>query len=400
VKAKLTPTFVLKATAEPGAERTVYWDEGIPGFGLVVTKAGHRSFVYQYRAGHRSRRMTFPLALGLDKARQEAKKALGGVAAGGDPLQERRKKEALAENTLQSICEEYLRREGKRLRSKDQIDATLKRLVYPKLGARQIDTILRSEIVRLLDNIEDEHGPVMADRVLAHVRKITNWHATRSDDFRSPIVRGMARTKPGERARERVLTDDELRAIWKAAKASTGPFGYLVRFILLTVTRRNEAARMSDKELSGDDWIIPAARYKRQPKDKDKDHVIPLSQAARDLLASIPRIKGVAYIFTTGSTPISGFSKFKEDFDEECGITGWTLHDLRRTGRSLMSRAGVDANHAERCLGHVIGGVRGTYDRHAYYDEKKQAFEALAAQIDRILNPQDNVVPMRSEVPA
>jgi integrase len=392
MKAKLTPTFVQKAAADPDAERTLFWDETMPGFGLMVTKAGHRSFVYQYRAGHRSRRMTFPVALGLDKARKEARRALGGVAAGGDPLQERRKAEQLAENTLHSICEEYLRREGKRLRSRDQIEATLQRLVYPKLGARQIDSIRRSDIVRLLDKIEDEQGPAMADRVLANVRKIMNWHATRTDNFRSPIVRGMARTKPAERTRERILTDDELRAVSKAAGESTGPFGYLVRFILLTATRRNEAARMADSELSGDDWVVPAARYKTK-----LDHVVPLSQSARDLLAVIPRIKGVPYLFTTGTEPISGFSKFKEAFDKECGVTGWTLHDLRRTGRSLMSRAGVDADHAERCLGHVIGGVRGTYDRHAYHAEKKRAFEALAAQIDRILNPQDNVIPMRTE---
>jgi integrase len=395
MKTKLTPAFIEKATADPGAERTVFWDETMPGFGLMVTKVGHRSFVYQYRAAHRSRRITFPVGLGLDKARREAKKALGGVAAGGDPLQERRKAEALAENTLQSICEEYLRREGKRLRGRDQIEATLKRLVYPKLGARQIDSILRSEIVRLLDKIDDEHGVGMADNTLAQIRRVLNWHATRTDNFRSPIVRGMARTKSKERARDRILTDGELRAVWKAAQASTGPFGYLVRFVLLTATRRNEAARMVDTELSGEDWIIPGARYKTKI-----DHVIPLSHAARDLLESVTRIKGVPYIFTTGSEPISGFSKFKAAFDEECGVNGWTLHDLRRTARSLMSRAGVDADHAERCLGHVIGGVRGTYDRHAYHADKKRAFESLAAQINRILNPQENVIPMRNEVPA
>jgi integrase len=205
----------------------------------------------------------------------------------------------------------------------------------------------------------------------------------------------MARTKSKERARDRILTDGELRAVWKAAQASTGPFGYLVRFVLLTATRRNEAARMVDTELSGEDWIIPGARYKTKI-----DHVIPLSHAARDLLESVTRIKGVPYIFTTGSEPISGFSKFKAAFDEECGVNGWTLHDLRRTARSLMSRAGVDADHAERCLGHVIGGVRGTYDRHAYHADKKRAFESLAAQINRILNPQENVIPMRNEVPA
>lgn len=395
MKTKLTPTFVEKARAEPGAERTIFWDETLPGFGLMVTKAGHRSFVYQYRAGHASRRMTFPISLKLDLARREARKALGSVAAGGDPLQERRKTEALAENTLQSICEDYLRRDGNRLRSKGQIGQTLARLVYPKLGKRQIDTILRSEIVKLLDKIEDENGAGMADNTLAHVRKIMNWHSTRTDNFRSPIVRGMARTKPSERKRDRILTDDELRAVWRAAEASPGPFGYLVRYILLTMARRNEAARMPDTEVSGEDWIIPGARYKTK-----LDHVIPLSQAARELLASIQRIEGVPYIFTTGTEPIGGFTKFKEAFDEKCGVTGWTLHDLRRTGRSLMSRAGVDSDHAERCMGHVIGGVRGTYDRHAYYAEKKQAFEALAAQINRIINPQPNVVPMRSEIPA
>ena len=100
----------------------------------MVTKVGARSFVYRYRSAGRSRRMTFPINLGLEKARREAKKALGGVAAGGDPLQERRKAAATAENTLQAICEEYLKREGKRLRSHDLIETT-PRLVYPKLGA-------------------------------------------------------------------------------------------------------------------------------------------------------------------------------------------------------------------------------------------------------------------------
>jgi integrase len=396
LRTKLTPSFVLKATADAGAERTVFWDETLPGFGLMVTKAGSRSFVLQYRAGKRSRRMTFPFTLGLDKARREARRAVGGVAGGGDPLQERRKAEARAENTLQSICEEYIRREGKRLRSTARMSADLERLVYPRLGARQIDSILRSDLVRLLDRIADNQGPVMADRILAHTRKILNRHAARSDDFRSPVVRGMAHSRPHERQRDRILDDDELRAVWKAAEASTGAFGYLVRFILLTVTRRNEAARMADTELSGEDWIIPGVRYKTKV-----DHVVPLSAAARKVLASIPRIKNVRYIFTTRTQPIGGFSRFKSGFDETCGVTGWVLHDLRRTGRSLMSRAGVDADHAERCLGHVIGGVRGTYDRYGYLIEKRQAFEALAAQIDRIINPQPNVIPMRnSEIPA
>src|SRR5947209_13407122 len=85
----------------------------------------------------------------------------------------------------------------------------------------------------------------------------------------------------------------------------------------------------------------------------------------------------------------------KLSFDRACGVNGWTIHDLRRTARSLMSRAGVNADVAERCLGHVIPGVRGVYDRHRYIDEMRQAFEALATQIERIVDPQPNVIGLR-----
>ena len=107
-----------------------------------------------------------------------------------------------------------------------------------------------------------------------------------------------------------------------------------------------------------------------------------------------PKIGEGKFVFSSdGERPFSGYSKAKASFDKACGATGWTLHDLRRTARSLMSRAGVSADVAERCLGHVISGVRGTYDRHAYFDEKKRAFETLASLIARIVDPPtENVV--------
>jgi integrase len=118
----------------------------------------------------------------------------------------------------------------------------------------------------------------------------------------------------------------------------------------------------------------------------------PLSTAAQAVLASIPRVGDVDLVFTTdGERPIGGFSKFKSAFDKACGISGWTLHDLRRTARSLMSRAGVPSDHAERALGHVMPGVRAVYDRHGYHAEMQRAFEALAMQIQQILDSQDDV---------
>jgi integrase len=242
----------------------------------------------------------------------------------------------------------------------------------------------------LLDRIEDESGPVMADRTLAIVRRILNWHASRSDDFRSPIVRGMARTKPKARARERTLTDDELRIIWAAA--SSGPFGYFIRFLLLTATRRGEPANARRSELAGSDWIIPGKRYKT-----GTDHLVPLSGAAQTLLTKL-HSKGFLFSTDGGETPISGFSKFKRGFDKTVGpLPNWTLHDLRRTARSLMSRAEVSGDVAERCLDHAVGGVRGTYDRHEYYEEKRKAFEALASLIAQIVDPQENVVAIRGQ---
>jgi integrase len=225
----------------------------------------------------------------------------------------------------------------------------------------------------------------MADQTLAIVRRILNWHASRSDEFRSPIVRGMARTKPSERERERVLSDDELRLVWKVAE--TAPLGCFLRFVLLTATRRNEAAQARRSEINGADWIIPGARYKTK-----KDHLVPLSAMA---LAALPKASG-AFIFTTDGVKPLNASNFKASFDKALPpLPRWTLHDLRRTARSLMSRAGVPSDHAERCLGHVMPGVRGTYDRHEYYDEKRRAFEALASLVERIVNPQPNVVALR-----
>jgi hypothetical protein len=228
MKIKLTPAFVAKAKAE-GTDRSIYWDDSLRGFGLMVTAAGHKSFVVQYRANGRSRRLTLDGVLNLQDARRQARAKLGEVAKGGDPVDDRRKQEAKSENTLKAIAALYFEREGAKLRSIDQRRATFERLIFPKLGGRQVDAIRRSDIVRLLDEIEDERGPQMAHTVLGHLSRLMLWYAGRDDDFRSPIIRGMSRVKQRERSRERILSDDELRSVWKAAEVTPGPFGRLVR---------------------------------------------------------------------------------------------------------------------------------------------------------------------------
>jgi integrase len=244
----------------------------------------------------------------------------------------------------------------------------------------------------LLDEVEDDHGAGTAQGAFAFMSKVFNWHASRDDEFRSPIVRGMTRLKTGENARDRMLSNDELRAVWQAAEADAGPFGKLVKFLLLTAVRRTEASSMTWSELTGGDWIVPATRMKGK-----QEHVVPLSPTARAILEGIPQIG--PHVFTAnGRTAISGFTWHKSGIDKASNVTAWRLHDLRRTARSLLSRAGVSADTAERCLAHKIGGVRGVYGRYAYHAEKKHAFEALAAQIERIVHPSpDVVVPMRRQ---
>jgi integrase len=389
MRTRLTPAGVRKARADDGADRTIFWDTKTAGFGLQVTATGHKSFVVQYRAKGRSRRMAIDGVLSLEAARKRARALLGEVAHDRDPLAERRADIAHERDTFQAIAESYFAREGKNLRTLEGRRQTLARLVYPVIGARPIADIRRSEIVRLLDGIEDKNGPVQADRTLAYIGKIMNWHASRSDEFRSPIVRGMARTSSKERARARVLTDHELRAVWKAAEATAGPFGAFIKFLLLTGARRSEAADLTRNEIVDGVWLLPAARNKVK-----QDLARPLSGAARNVVESLPKLG--RYLFTSsGTKPLKGFAKSKERLDAACGVKDWTLHDLRRTARSLLSRAGIAPDVAERCLGHVMPGVRGVYDRHEYGKEKKRAFEALAAQIARIVDPQNNVVAMR-----
>jgi integrase len=379
VKQKLTPAFIVSPPLpEAGKDRVVYWEGG--GLGLMVTVRGHKSFVIQYRANGVSRRMSLKVEIGLQEARRQAKAIAVGAVKGADPVNEKRAARRItADGTLKSIGDEYLKREAGKLRTSAERTRIFEDIIYPWFGSRPIGSIKRSEIVRLLDSVEEHRGPHRAQTVLAVLSRLFSWHASRDDDFLTPIRRGMSRTKVKEYSRHRVLSDDELRAVWKAAEAFPGPYGRLVQFLLLTATRRSEAAEMAWDELQGSDWIIPASRMKAKV-----EHVVPLSAKGMSIIHTLPKLG--PYVFTfDGRGPVNNFSLDKRRLDEASGVSNWRVHDLRRTARSIMSRAGVDSDIAERCLAHTIGGIRGVYDRYAYHREKKEAFASLAVQLERII---------------
>ena len=382
MKRHLTDRFCAGAKPRDGELQTDYFDTQVSGLALRVTQNGHRSWTLHYTIGGKRKRLTFGTypAISLSGARTRADEAKATIVEGRDPS-------LAATETLRDICELYLARDGAKLRTAKWRKGVLDHHVYPTLGSRPIAEIRRSEIVRLLDRIEEGSGAPMATLTLAIIRRVMNWHATRSDDFLSPIVRGMARTDPSEQAGDRILSDEELCKVWKAEAGLSGDYA---RFLLLTAARRTEAAQMTWAEVAGSDWTLPAQRNKT-----GVDLVRPLSRAAQAILFALPKV-GEFVWSVKGTTPIGGFTELKHRLDKASGVRDYTLHDLRRTARSLMSRAGVPTDHAERCLGHVIGGVRGVYDRHEYHAEKQQAFEALAALIDRIVSGSEgDVVQLR-----
>lgn len=392
------------------------------GFGVRVTAAGVKSFVLFHRAGGRKfletlgrwdenpQGGTLTVRDAIVRADKIAKDIKNGRRDDPRPERTRRIQDGdtpeglIVSQLLDDFVERYCRKE-KALKSADQYAATFDRLVKPDIGDLPVfgeGQLRRSHIVDMLDEIEDESGPVMADRTLAYVRKAFNWFAARNEEFTNPIVKGLRQI--GTNSRDRILNDEELRDLWSALDlVQDVPACYprLIRMLLLTTTRRNEAALMNTSELDGSDWTIPRGRYKTKV-----DHLVPLSDAAGDLIGGKPEeANGNSwFVFTTtaGEKGFAGFSKCRRELDKAIAqvragagrdpMPHWVLHDLRRTGRSLMSRAGVSSDHAERCLGHVISGVRGVYDRYAYRDEKRDAFQRLAKLVAIILNPPtDNI---------
>lgn len=383
-------------------DNKIITDTEIKGFVARYLPTGVITYGYRYRNREGKQRW---LPLGLhgqitpDEARKLAKIAAAKVAAGDDPADERQTAKAFEKNSVNTVLDTFLKRyvHAQGLRSAKRIEHNFDRLVRPLIGSRSIYDLKRRELIELFDDIEDNNGAPMSHQVLAQLRQAFQWWAGRDDTFASPFVDKMRRAKPG--VRTRVLNDDELRDLWQSLDDTPLPrdFPALIRILLLTACRRDEVAGMHDSELerAGDTsptgapiWTIPESRYKTK-----RDHVVPLTAA---VLALLPDREGFIFPNRDGGS-FSSFSRAKAGIDAAIAkqreregreaMPEWTIHDLRRTARSLMSRARVLPDIAERVLGHALPGIRGVYDCHEYASEKREALEALAAFVDGIVNP-------------
>jgi integrase len=318
--------------------------------------------------------------LAIDDARKKARTAIQRVRDGLPAFETPPTK-----HTFEDIAAQWLARhvQAKGLRSETEVTRLLRAHVFPRWKGRDILDIRRSHVAALLDHVEDSHGARQADYVLALVRGIMNWYASRHDNYVPPIVRGMKRQSAKAQARARILNDDEIRLIWQQAEAN-GTFGALIRLLLLTAQRRQKVAAMRWAELAAGVWDIPA-----EDREKSAGGALVLPEMALTVIERQSRLAGNPFVFAgRGNGRFNSFSKAKRQFDAKLpDIAPWVLHDLRRTARSLLARAGVRPDIAERVMGHVIAGVEGVYDRHSYRDEKADALRRLAALLQTILHP-------------
>ena len=359
---------------KPKSKVTTHPDSDQRGLYIRVNTSGSRSFYAVTRDLNRKLVWSKLKSVLIAEARVECRGVLQKIVAG----------ESLAgPQSFEKVANDWFKRkvEEKGLRSKDSIRRYLDKHILPAFGRNDFLKVRRIDISKLHDHIAENNGTRAADLVLGYVKNICDFYALKHEGYVNPVIKGMQRHEG--KSRERILGDDELRALWKAAEAN-GTFGAFVRIALLTAQRRDKIATMKWDDLTGNMWTIPA-----DEREKTNAERLELPKVAFDIINAQPRIAGNPFVFVNarGGGHIRAFDRLKQDFLKRLGTpdADWTLHDLRRTAKSLMSRADVLPHISERVLGHTIKGVEGVYDRHDYSEQKADALRKLTRQIEVIV---------------
>ena len=404
---RLTEEEIAALACEPGRKDRLVFDDVVPGLALRVMASGTKTFLAQYTAGARRRRVPIGRwgAVTLKQARAAARGILGDVAKGQDVAQlrteerTRAKAEAAAgKMTLAELLRQWDSLGLARRRPRHREEATRAiRTAYGGHLERRADALSRADAMAALDALQKAGKAAMAGRTLAYARACFTWAQRRGKVPENPFL-GLP-VASGTIARDRVLTMDELASIWRAAGELGWPFGPLHQLLILTAQRRDEVAGMRWSEIAagGETWTIPKERAKN-----GRAHVVHLAPAARTILAELPRLAETELVFTTNRrTAVSGFSRAKEQLDaiaerlrvEDAAragrpqpdpMPGWRIHDFRRTAVTWMATNGVAPHTADRILNHVqgtISGVAAVYQRAEFLAERKTALEAWAARV-------------------
>lgn len=383
---------LLQTTKPPESGRIELTDEATPGLEFRVTANGARSWRLHYRVKGREglQRATigpYP-SISLADARRRARAIYDAAKQGVDlPEQEKRaaeddersaKRPATVAKLLSRYVEEYCKTNQRRWQT---VERMFSAHVEPAIGAKALDEVRRADIVELLDDLQNKKGlNAQVNRIRSQLIAAFNWAVEREFLDVNPAAT-VKRRKNIEAPRERVLEDKELAAIWKAAAGLSYPSNQLVRLLILTGQRRDEVRCLPWSEIGDDLWTLPAERNKGK-----RQHEVPLTKAALEVLGGATRLG--PFVFSCdaeGKKPYAGMKRLKEILDRESGVTGWTIHDIRRTVATGLGRLGVAQEVIEHILNHSRPTLHKTYNVHAYRDEKRTALEAWARHVEGVV---------------
>jgi integrase len=385
-RAKLTKS-VIDSLPTPQSD-TVYWDAALPGFGVKVTPKGRKVFIVLYRtggAGSKLRKYTIgPYGrVTPHLARAAAQKVFTARLEGRDPAAEKReRKRRLVADRLEDLLETFVEQRLSQNRSGAEIARLLRREMGKAWAGRSIHAIAKRDVVEVVSAIEQRGAPVAANKALKSIKMFLRWCVGRAILDLSPAEGVPMPTK--EVARDRVLSDEEVAKVILTAREIDDRYGGIVELLALTGQRREEVARLAWEELdlSRRVWTIPKQRTKNA-----KSHVVHLSDEAMAVLER--RQKHGPHVFAFhGGKPFQEFSFAKRKLDELSGVSGWRLHDLRRTCVSGMARLGVAPHVADKTLNHqsgTISGVAAVYQRHEFLRERKDALQRWGAHVAKIV---------------
>jgi integrase len=396
VNLKLTKKLIDTFVFEDSGKKDIRWDSEMPGFGLRIYPSGKKSFVLSYRQSGTKRLFTIGQYgnITLEQAKDLARKKMGEVADGQDPLLKRQASKKKHEWTVNKAYKDFLQKYAKtHTKNWGETDRIFEKDILPAIGKKPIDEVKKDDILKILDKVTDRKSGIMANRTLAALRKFFNWCVQRNLIEHSPAYMVAAPTRA--RSRDRVLSDFELKDIWTACDNFAYPFGPMIQFLILTGQRRGEVATMrwEDYDKEHGLWVLP-----RESTKSDRLHEVPLSDMAVKILASVP-IMG-DYVFTSsGKRPFENFSRDKKTLDamidkkykelERLSIGQWRVHDLRRTAASGMARLDVPPHIVEKILNHtagIISGVAAVYNRYEYTSQKRLALNQWSNYVQNILD--------------
>jgi integrase len=425
---RLTDRFIKALPPAPEGDRYTEMEIETPGLGVRITDKGHKTFVYGDRFPSKPRytfREIAPVsAASLAEARETAQEWRRLVRQGIDPAAERARKRAEALRSLAvtfgSVAEIWFAEKLKNERNGADVERDFRNNLMPRLSTRPIAEITDLEVLDII-RAKKQKAPAAARNLLGTLRRFFNWvidqrcyglTTSPCDRLRPTKIIGK------KKKRQRILTDDELFALWRAVQREAYPFREVYQLLILTALRLNEVADAERIELrlSNQIWTIPADRMKGDD-DEARPHAIPLTGDIAAVFMSIPQFNGGPYVFscTSGKKPVWIGDLVKKRLDRRMILTlralarrrgedpwavdlpHWVNHDIRRTVRSNLSRLKVAEEVREAVLAHARPGIKGTYDLYDYLDEKREALELWAARLRSIVDPppaRSNVVPL------